>query len=200
MDQKYGEFIGVDNLHYALVSANDSDTYTAGAVEVLAPAAEIAQSPETNSTPTYYDNMPADSYVSEGKTDIKVVIPNLDSKTYATIVGKMYDTTTGQVYDNGNPNPPEIALGFRYNMGKNNYRYYWYLVGKFMAGEESAVTKKDNVEVKTYELTFTAYLTAKEFTVGGKTMPLKRIFADTSDANFKNASTWFSTVPVPVAV
>jgi phi13 family phage major tail protein len=167
MDNKYGEFIGVDSLYYAEVTANSTSAYTPGTPQILAPVAEIAAAPEISNVTTYYDNAAANNYVSEGKTEVKVVVPNLDSQTLAKILGKLYDQTSGKVYDNGEANPPEIALGFRYNMGKNGYRYYWYLCGTCSGGEEAATTQKESIDVKTYELTFTAYTTAKQFTVGG---------------------------------
>jgi phi13 family phage major tail protein len=199
MDQKYGEFVGVDSLHYAPITANTDTAYTPSSPVYLAPAAEVAAAAKVSNTATYYDNAAAGSYVTEGTTDIKVVVSNLDSKTLATLLGKSYDATSGQVYDSGAANPPLVALGFRFNMGADGYRYYWYYVGRFGGGEEAATTKKDDVDVKTYELTFTALTTSKKFPVGGKTVPLKRVFADTADTAFTGEEDWFSAVQVPAA-
>ena len=146
MDQKYGEFIGVDSLYYALITANTETAYTPGTPKRLAPVAEIAAEPEISNKTTYYDNSAASNYVTEGKTEVKITISNLDAKTLAEILGKVYDTTNGIVWDGGKANPPEIAIGFRYNMGQHGYRYYWYHVGTFSGGAEEATTMSNRRE------------------------------------------------------
>lgn len=198
MDQKYGEFIGVDNLVYALVTANTETTYTAGTPKTLAPAAEVASEAQINRVTTYYDNVAANNYVTEGDTEVKVLVSNLPAEVLAEILGKVYSAADGRVFDSGQADPPEVALGFRYNMGTNGYRYYWFYVGRFSGGAEEAITKKDNVEVKTYELTYTAITTTKKFTVGGDQIRLKRVFGDTADGAF-DATGWFTQVQVPGA-
>jgi len=199
MEQKYGEFVGVDNLVYALITKNLDDEYVAGTPKKLAPAAEVASAPTINSLTTYYDNEAANTFTTEGPSEIGVVVSNVPAEILAEVLGKDYVEAEGRVYDEGVANPPEVALGFRYNMGKNGYRYYWYHVGTFAGGTEEAATKNENVDAKTYELTYTALKTNKKFTVGSKTMKLKRVFADTADANF-DASGWFDQVQVPGTV
>jgi phi13 family phage major tail protein len=198
MDQKYGEFVGVDSLYYAPVTVNSASEYVAGTPVYLAPAAEVAAAVAIGKLPTHYDNVPANNYTTEAETVIKSIVANLDAKTLAYLLGKKYDETSGRVFDAGVANPPLVAFGFRYNMGTNGYRYYWYLAGTFAGGEEAAVTKKENVEVKNYELSYTAIPTTKKFTVNGETMPLKRVFGDTADAAF-DADGWFTQVQIPGA-
>jgi phi13 family phage major tail protein len=199
MEQKYGEFVGVDNLVYALITKNLDDEYVAGTPKKLAPAAEVASAPTINSLTTYYDNDAANTYTTEGPSEISVVVSNVPADVLAEILGKDYVEAEGRVYDEGVADPPEVALGFRYNMGKIGYRYYWYHVGTFAGGTEEAATKNENVDAKTYELTYTALKTNKKFTVGSKTIKLKRVFADTADANF-DADGWFDQVQVPGTV
>lgn len=196
MDQKYGEFVGVDNLVIARVTQNDSDGYSAGTPEVLAPVAEVAAAAGINKMTTYYDNVAANSYVTEAATEISIVAANVPAEVMALVLGKDFDEVSGRVFDDGSANPPEFALGFRYNMGSNGYRYYWYYVGTFAGGEEAAVTKREDVEVKNYELTFTAIPTTYKFTVGDSTKVLKRVFADTADEAF-DPTGWFTQVQVP---
>jgi phi13 family phage major tail protein len=199
MDQKYGEFVGVDSLYYALVTQDDSAGYVAGTPQILAPAAEVAAAVGISKLTTYYDNLAANNYVTEAATEIKMVVANIDAETMAELLGKTFDAVTGRVFDDGVANPPLCALGFRYNMGASGYRYYWYYVGNFSGGEEAAVTKKEDVEVKNYELSFTAVPSTFEFTVGADTKHLKRVFADTADPAF-DATGWFLQVQTPSAV
>lgn len=198
MEQQYAEFVGVDNLHYALVTTDNESSYVAGAPVYLAPVAEIAGSPEVSNKTTYYDNKAGNNYVTEGKTELKIVVSGIAAEMAATLLGKKYDAASGRVYDSGQANPPAVALGFRFNKG-SGYRYYWYLNGTFSGGSEDAQSKSNDVNEKTYELTFTAVTTAHEFTVDAESMSLKRVFGDTSDATFDETG-WFDQVQTPSSV
>lgn len=196
MDPKYGEFVGVDNLHAAIITEDSEADYLAEAPEYLAPSAEIAGEAETNNTPTYYDNVPADNYVTEGPTTLEITVPGVPADLAAKYLGKKYDAVTGRVLDTGEPNPPDCALSFRFNRGKNGYRYYQYLKGTFSGGAEEAATKSNNIDIRTYQLTFTAVNTTHKWLIDGEQKSMKRIFADTSDPAFDPAG-WFSQVQTP---
>lgn len=196
MEQKYGEFVGVDNIHAAVILSDTRDEYIADTPEYLAPAAEIASEAETDQTPTYYDNVPANTYIGEGTTTLTITIPGIPADITAKYLGKKYDPATGRVYDDGQPNPPDVALSFRFNKGKNGYRYYQYLKGTFSGGSEEAATKTNTVDIRTYQLTFTAVATTKQWEIDGEMRPIKRIFADTTDPAF-NPAGWFTQVQTP---
>lgn len=196
MDQKYGEFVGVDQVHFALITTDTADAFVPGAVQYLAPVAEIAGEPEVNNKTTYYDNVAANNYVTEGKTELQITVANVPAALMATLLGKHYDAASGRVLDAGQANPPKVALGFRFNMGTDGYRYYWYLAGTFAGGAEEASTKTSDVDEKTYQLTYTAVTTAFTWTIGAEQKPIKRIFGDTADAAFDETG-WFTQVQTP---
>ncbi|MEA4919383.1 MAG: major tail protein [Clostridiaceae bacterium] len=196
MADQYGEFVGVDNLYYALVTADTLSAYTAGTPAVLAPVAEIAGSPTVNKKVTYYNNKPRNTHTTEAETEITVTVSNVPARLAATLLGKYYDSFSGRVLDTGETNPPDVALGFRYNMGTDGYRYYWYLKGTFLGGPEDAKSKETDVDVKTYQLTYTAITTEHEFTVNSESKSMKRVYADTADSAFV-ATSWFTQVQTP---
>ncbi|MDE4542260.1 major tail protein [Thermoanaerobacterium sp. R66] len=193
---EYGEFIGVDNIYFALVTQDDENGYVAGAPQYLAPVAEISGEAKTDSVTTYYDNKAANNYISEAATELKITVQNVSAQKMAILLGKKYDATSGRVYDSGEANPPDIALGFRFNMGQNGYRYYWFLKGTMSGGAEEASSKADKIDVKNYELTYTAVSTRHEWTIDGESQSIKRVFADTSDPAF-DPTGWFSQVQTP---
>jgi phi13 family phage major tail protein len=196
MDQKYGEFVGVDNLHAAIITEDSEANYIADVPEYFAPSAEIAGEPEINNTTTYYDNGAANNYVTEGITALEITVSGVPASIAAKYLGKNYDATSGRVLDTGEPNPPLCAVSFRFNRGTDGYRYYQYLKGTFSGGSEEAVTKKDNIEVRTYQLTYTAVKTTHKWEIDGVDRTLKRILADTSDPAF-NPTGWFTQVQTP---
>lgn len=198
MDRQYGEFVGVDSLYVALVTEDTEAAFTAETPEYLAPSAEIAVETETENTPTYYDNVPGFNYTSEGITTATLTVSGVPADKLAKYLGKHYSEADGRVYDTGEPNPPEVALSFRFNRGPDSYRYFQYLKGTFSGGAEEAASKSPGVDVKTYQLTFTAVVTSHKWTIGGEEKGLKRIFGDSTDINF-SAADWFAQVQTPPA-
>ncbi len=197
MDKQYGEFVGVDNLHFALVTDTETE-YSATTPEYLAPVAEIASEAETNNTPTYYDNVPGNNYVSEGVTTVTITVSNVPARKAALLLGKDYDEATGRVLDSGIPNPPDVALGYRANIGRSDHRYTWYLKGTFSGGAEEAATKSNDVDIRTYQLTYTAVATTKKWLINGEEKPLKKNYGDTTDPAF-DPTGWFTQVQTPDA-
>lgn len=195
MDKQYGEFVGVDSLHFALVTDTES-SYSATTPEYLAPTAEIAAEAETNNTPTYYDNVPGNNYVSEGVTTVTITVSNVPVKKAALLLGKDFDESTGRLIDSGMPNPPDVALGYRANIGRSDHRYTWYAKGTFSGGAEEAATKTSDVDIRTYQLTYTAVATTKTFLIKGEQKPIKKISGDTTDPAF-NPAGWFTQVQTP---
>ena len=199
MDAKYGEFVGVEMLHAAKITADTADAYTAEAPAYLAPSAEISIQSNINNAPQFYDNVAGFNYVSEGVSTLTLTVSGIPGSKLAELLGKYYDAATGRVIDDGQPAPPYYALSFVFNKGPEGKRYYQYLKGTFSGGEEIATTKADgSVTVHTYQLTFTALNTTHKWSVGGVMKTLKRIFADTTDDAFTGTdATWFGAVQTP---
>jgi phi13 family phage major tail protein len=198
MDQKYGEFVNVDSLYAAVITEDSETTYAAGTPEYLAPAAEVAGEATVNVQNTSYDGVPSNSYVTEGATALALTVSGIPADKAAKYLGKHYDAATGRVLDTGKPKPPDCALSFRFEKGANeNYRYFQYLKGKFSGGTEEAASASDgNVDIRTYQMTFTAITTTHKWTVDGVFKPMKRIFADTTDSAF-DPTGWFTQVQTP---
>lgn len=197
MDKQYGEFVGVDSLHYAIVTDTEA-AYTATTPQYLAPAAEISAEAETNNTPTYYDNSPGNNYVTEGVTTLTITVSGIPVRKAAELLGKFFDEATGRLLDTGMPNPPDVAVGYRANIGRADHRYTWYAKGTFSGGAEEAATKTADVDIRTYQLTYTAVATTKKFAVGSEQLPIKKISGDTTDDAF-DPTGWFSQVQTPDA-
>lgn len=197
MQEKYGEFVNVDSVHFALITKDNDTEYVTETPTYLAPTAEITGEPQIENTPTYYDGVPGFNYVSEGATELSITFSGLPAKLMAKLLGKDYDAETGRVLDSGVPNPPDVALSFRFQKGTNSFRYYQYLKGSFSGGAEAAATRTDTYDVRTYEMTYTAIVTSHQWDIGGNKKGLKRIFADTDDESFVGAKAWFEAVQTP---
>lgn len=196
MDKQYDEFVGVDSLHTALIIEDSETNYIAETPEYFAPTAEIVNDTEVEIQPTYYDNVTANNYITEGATTVTMTVSGVPARKAAKYLGKHYDEASGRVLDTGDPNPPDVALSFRYNKGKNGFRYYQYLKGKFSGGTEEAATKTSSVDIKTYQMTFSAVVTTKQWAIDGEMKGMKKIYADTVDEQF-DATNWFNQVQTP---
>jgi phi13 family phage major tail protein len=197
MTNNYKSVTGLDNIYYALVTQDDADAYVADTPKYLAPAMTISQAPAVNSKTQYADNQPFDAMTSEGESKLECEITGLPLPTQAELLGRVFNTATGRLFDNGGT-PPYVALGFRAKKSDGKYRYYWFLKGQFAPPSEEAASETDTPDPKSAKLTYTAIRTTKQFDLDGSiTDSVKRNVGDTSDVNF-DASTWFNAVQTPV--
>lgn len=194
---KVVEFRGVDNLVYAEVLTDDNELsggYTTGEVKVLAPVAEITKSTETSSETKYYDNLPALVINSEGSDEIGITCAIPDMATYADVVGKMIDETTGAMID-GEREAKYYAIGYRIKKTDGTYRYVWRLKGMFSIPDETSATEDDGTDGNNMELTYTGISTSHKFTKSNK--PAKAVVVDDTAESLADISTFFEEVTTP---
>lgn len=183
------EFRGTDELYIAEVTVDDNETgtghgYVTGAVEKLAPVAEISKSVATASETKYYDNVAAFTINAEGSDTITLNIPALDLATLAKITGKICDTATGALLD-GEGTSPNFALGYRLGLTDGTYRYVWRYKGSFAVPNETSQTKNAGTDSQGQQLTYTGVSTIHKFTKAvdsqGNPMPQKALVVDERD-------------------
>lgn len=197
MSSEYGEFINIDNLHYATV-VDTKEAYTPGTNKYLAPAGEISHEPSVNMKTRYYDGVAMFTTNTEGETKVAITVSGVPTKLAAELTGKYYDTTKGILIDTGEAgNAPWCTLSGRMELGDGGYKYFQYLKGKFAVGKTSAKSKTDDVDAQTTELTYTAVTTVHQFLVNGEKKGVKGLQADTTDSTFTGAATWFDAVQKP---
>jgi phi13 family phage major tail protein len=194
-DGEYKSKIGLDSLYIAGVTEDSASAYTPGTPAWLAPAAEASLEPATSFQIQYADDQPYDVATSEGETKIALKVTGLPLITLADITGKVFDATTGRMYDNGGIAPWK-ALGFRSKKSNGSYRYFWFLKGKFDMPKESVATLADKPDPKVMDLTFTAIRTVHVFDLGDINDTVKRVVGDTDTEAFV-ATGWFTQVQVP---
>lgn len=199
-NSEYGELVDLDSLNYALVM-DSASAYSPGTVTYLAPAGDITHESTTNINKRYYDGKIKYVTVTEGDSSVKITVSGVPMRLAATLTGKPYKSAAGIMFDTGDAsNAPWCALSGRMALGDGGYRYFQYLKGKFSIGAQSAASKKEDIDPKTVELTYTAVVTDFQFTMPDTTMKgIKGLFADTTDAAF-NAAGWFSQVQTPATL
>lgn len=194
---KYTEFRGVDNLVAAEVTTDDNEEaggYVTGAVFQIAGVAEISKTTETSSETKYYDNIPALVLNSEGSDEITLTCSIPDLATYAKLVGKTIDSTTGAMID-AEREPKYYALGYRFKKTDGTYRYVWRLKGMFAIPDETSATEDDGTDTNNMELTYTGISTTHQFTKTSK--PAKAVVVDDTAESKADVSTFFDAVTDP---
>lgn len=195
------EFRGCDNLVIAEITGDDNTGYTTGAVEVLAPVAEVSKTVESSSETHYYDNTGMIVIQAEGSDTITLTVPALPLSKLATVTGKVIDAATGAFIDSP-PVEKYFAVGYRLKLTDGTYRYVWRLKGSFAIPDETSATEDNGTTTNNQQLTFTGINTAYEFTNGGGTNVKARsrgVVIDERDG-LCDCSTFFSTVQTPDTV
>jgi phi13 family phage major tail protein len=194
--------VGVDSVFAAIVEQDDANGYVVGVPFSLAPAMELKGTSQISQEGLYADNDLDDDLQSEGPTDIEMMAPNFAEEILADILGSIYDSVTGRVFDNADPSRAKFfALGYRFRKSNGHYRYRWYLKCKAQPPSEEAQSESDKVTHKPQTLKIKAYRTIYKFDQlgdGSYMQGSKKVKGDEDDANF-DASTWFDAVQVPVA-
>ncbi len=197
----YGEIIGCDQLHYAIIASDTEEEWSAGANKYLAPAAEIMIDGTGDLNKRYYDNVVR--YVSSGgnEKNITLTVSGVPEKVAAELTGKRYDAETGRIIDTGDTGKaPWCALSGRMSIEGDEYRYFQFLKGKFSLGAQTGASKQGtSITPNTRQLTFTATRTVHEFVVdaeASETSGVIGISGDTTDENFSGAN-WFAAVQTP---
>ena len=195
------EFRGCDNLVIAEITLDDTTAYTTGAVEVLAPVAEVSKTVESSSETHYYDNTGMIVIQAEGSDTITLTVPALPLNKLALVTGKVVDEATGAFIDCP-PVEKYYALGYRLKLTDGTYRYVWRLKGSFAIPDETSATEDNGTSTNNQQLTYTGINTAYEFTNGGGTNVKARargVVIDERDG-LCDCSTFFSTVQTPDTV
>lgn len=198
------EYRGVKGLVFAEVTGDDNETeggYKTGAVESLAPVAEIGKTVETSSESHYYDNVPLVTIQGEGPDEISIRCAGLTLEKLAKITGRSYDTETGMLVE-GPRVTRYFAIGYKTKDSDGKYRYVWRLKGTFAIPADTNVTEDDGTEANGTELTFTGIYTNHIFIKGKRVAdkwekgPAKGLVVSDREG-LADLSTFFATVTTP---
>lgn len=162
------EYRGVEGLVFAEVTGDDNAEgggYVTGAVEPLAPVAEIGKNVETSTDTSYYDNVPLTSRHGEGPDEITIRCAGLTLEKLAKITGRSFDPETGMLVE-GPRVVRYFAVGYKTKDTDGKYRYVWRLKGTFNIPADTNVTEDSGTDVNQTELTYTGIYTTHKFTKG----------------------------------
>lgn len=185
------EYRGVEQLVYAEVTADTSDSYTTGTVKPLAGVAEIRRSTASSSEVHYYDNMPASTIESTGADTITCAVSAIPMSALAEITGQYYDEATETLIE-GERQIKYFALGYIAEKTSGEKVLVWRYKGTFSIPDSNHVTKDDGTDANGQEITYTGISTTHKFTKTGKSAK-----AINTTASKVNSATFFTSVTTP---
>ena len=198
------EYRGVEGLVFAEVTGDDNLTdggYKTGAVEALAPVAEIGKTVETSSDSHYYDNRPMITIQGEGPDEITIRCAGLTLEKLAKITGRSFDPETGMLVE-GEREIRHFAIGYKTKDSDGKYRYVWRLKGTFSIPGDTNATEDSGTEANGTELTFTGIYTNHIFAKGKRVAdkwvagPAKGLIVSDRE-NLADLSKFFDAVTTP---
>jgi phi13 family phage major tail protein len=177
--------VGLNDLHFAILTADTKDELTYEPTEALVGAINATINPAVNTQELYADDQLWESVSALGKVDVEIETAELPLTIRAKLLGN--ELKNGVLIEKATDVPPHIALGFKSLKSNGKYRYVWLLKGVAQPMAEDFSTKKDNVEHKTPKVKFTFMARVHD----GEW----KHTADEDGQGFTGFESWFSRVP-----
>jgi phi13 family phage major tail protein len=144
--------IGLRDLFFAPITANEQGAETYGTPVRLAKAISVDLSVEVAEAVLYADDG-IDEVVKEFTSgELKLNVNDLTQPHTALLLGQTQDAD-GVLFAGEDDDPPNVAIGFRAKKTGGVYRYVWLYKVKFAIPNEKYETKKESIEFSTPEIT-----------------------------------------------
>lgn len=191
------EYRGCENLVYAKITKDDSESYTTGEVKELAGLAEVGVTVEQSSETKYYDNNPALVLKGQGAETRTFTIDHLPLSLLAELTGQSVDEDTGAILGGGDVENPYFAVGYMTEVTSGVKTYKWALKGTFAIPDETNTTKNGGTDSNNLSLVYTGIATTHKFTKDGKKRTYVALEDIQPDGSTIDLSKWFDKVQTP---
>ena len=156
-----GVAIGLTNLHYAVMIADNAPTAVGGTdgtttyqdPKRILGAITANFSPNASNDTLFADDGPYDSASTLGAMTLELNVADIPPVQRAELLGATYDDATGVLSQGATDIPPYTAVGMSVKKSNGADRLIWYLKGKFAAPDDSNQTKADSINWNTPTIT-----------------------------------------------
>lgn len=181
----YSSIVGLKDIHYAILTSDDSTGAVYATPKVLAPAKSVQVTTTTNSATQYADDGPVATASQIGSTEVQIGVTDIPMEVLAEILGQTVDANGVLNYDQTKV-APYLALGFRGTKENGKSRFVWLFKGRFQIPEENWQTKEDTPAFQ--EPTITGTFIRREYD------KLFKVVGDEDVSGFNASATWFDAV------
>ena len=178
--------IGLSNLHYALMTDNDLETY---ATPVAITGVSTANIVTNSSTEQFYgDDLLFEIATTIGAIELELVAADFTLSEQAILLG--HSVVGGVIERKATNTAPFVAIGFKSLKSNGSYRYTWLMKGKFREPDLPHESKGEAVtfQPSTMLATFGVRKTDDLF--------IKQTDEDEDDYVDATGTNWFTTVLV----
>lgn len=156
-----GVAIGLTNLHYAVLIADNAPTIvggTDGSATYETPKRILGAitanfSPNASNDTLFADDGPYDTASTLGAMSLELNVADIPPDQRAELLGATYEDATGILTQSATDIPPYVAVGMAVKKSNGADRLIWYLKGKFSAPDDSNQTKADSINWNTPTVT-----------------------------------------------
>lgn len=132
--------VGLDQLHYAIMTDEALETYDTP--KRIFGAVQATITPTVNNATFFADDIAYDTTSAMGDITVALTVADVPTEDQAALLGHEIDENGG-LDQKSTDVAPYVAIGYRRRMANGNFRYVWLYKGKFTLGAEDANTKTD---------------------------------------------------------
>ena len=147
-EQNFIPMVGVDMLHYALVTSDTATAYAADTPIRVHGVTEAGFNMNPQSGTFYAENGPYATATALGDLDVAVACADVPPMMRSDLFGFEYDENTGELAA-AELNAQDVAILYRIQKANNAYRYVCIYKAKAVPNEERAQTKGGNINFQT---------------------------------------------------
>jgi len=136
--------VGVDKLHYAKLTQDDSSGAEYDSAVSVENVTNISLNFNTEFSTFFADDGPRESYTQMGEVEAAITVADLTGEQYAELLGADQDDD-GIVDLKTTDSPPEVAIGFRSRKSNGEYRYVWLMKGTFGVPDSEYQTQEGSI-------------------------------------------------------
>ncbi|BAU27633.1 phi13 family phage major tail protein [Aneurinibacillus soli] len=179
-----GVQIGLKDLYFALLVADDNTGTVYETPEKIAGAINAKIKPKSNTETLYADDGPSETATALGEIEVEIEVKDLPLAVQAKLFGHKLEK--GVLIKSADDTAPYVALGFRSKKSNGNYRFVWMYKGKFELPEQEYQTGEDKPKFQTPKAKAT--FIKREFDNAWQAI------GDEDETGFTAKATWFTEV------
>ncbi|HOH58562.1 MAG TPA: hypothetical protein PLQ22_00950 [Bacilli bacterium] len=169
---------GLKNVHYAVATPCEDDTWTYGEPKKLTEAQELTAEVIAGKTDVYADDRILATLVSNSGSNITLKLTEIDDYVKVAVLGYEKDTNNNLI-EVVNYRNKTFALGYEIQ-GDAKARRIWYFLCTASPVSDATKTKAESIEPNSVTLS----ITARSIEVGN--LSVIRTIAKFGDANYNN--------------
>jgi len=179
---------GLKNVHYAIATPTEDDTWGFGAPKKLHGAQELSAEVIAGKTDVYADDKIVATLASSSGSNITLKLTELDDDFKVDILGFARDSN-GNLVEIVNHRTKTFALGYEIQ-GDVKSRRIWYFLCTASPVSDATKTKAESIEPNAVSIT----ITARPIEVGN--VSVIRTIAKFGDTNYQQFFAQVPTLPV----